>query len=258
MDSVEFVKQLDDNSVDMIVTDPPYNISQKKKIDRTHINNRALHREGKKSKVLDFDFGAWDFFETSDYLKWMEVQFVEWYRVAKDNCSVYMWCPKSEVSFLEYLLKKVGFRVRSTLVWCKKNPTPQIFKVGFMSGTEFCIFATKHEGRKHKWKVEHGQQLNYWVRGIVQGKERTIHPTQKPLDLTRHFIKLGSDEGDVIIDPFMGSGTTAVACKIMNRRYIGCDINPEYIKVAEERLVNSDDQKKYQLPEKAKQTKLII
>lgn len=105
-----------------------------------------------------------------------------------------------------------------------------------MSATEFAVFCTKHSGRKHVWKTEYGQQKNYWVRGIVQGKERTAHPTQKPLDITSLWIKLTSEENALVLDPFMGSGTTALACLQLKRNFIGFELNKDYIKIAEERL----------------------
>ena len=108
------------------MTDIPYNISQKKAIDRTRIDNRKLHRDGKK-KVLNFDYGDWDFFDSNAaFFEFINEVFVEVYRTMKDSASMYMWGPRDEVSIIEYILKDIGFHVRSTLVWCKMNPCPQI------------------------------------------------------------------------------------------------------------------------------------
>jgi len=182
------LKLIDDNTIDIVMTDIPYNISQKKKIDRSLIDNRKLRREGKK-KELNFDFGEWDFFSSNrEFFEFIKEVFTEVYRTMKDSASMYMWVPNSEVSFIEYILKDIGFHVRSTLVWCKTNPCPQIFKVGYMSSTEFCIFATKQKGAKHYWNIERGQKQSYWIKPICQGNERTEHPTQKRLDIAEDMI----------------------------------------------------------------------
>ena len=236
-DCLKILPKLPSSSVDLILTDPPYGISQKGKIiDRTKIYNKSLKRTSGK-KILNYDFGEWDHFNSvEEYLNFIEVTANLMYHIAKDNCSLFMFVPKNEVSFIEYLLEKVGWHVRNTLVWCKSNPVPQIFKVGFMSGTEFIVFATKHKGRKHKWKTKYGQQLNWFVSPIVQGKERTEHPTQKPLWLIKKFIKLTTDKDDIVLDPFLGSGTTMKACLELKRNCIGIEINPEYIEITKKRL----------------------
>lgn len=109
MDALEGLKQLPDNCIDLVITDPPYNISQRKTIDRTKINCRSIKRRGSRSKELNFNFGEWDFFESREkYLDFIKQIGKELFRVAKDNCSLFMWCPKSEVSFIEQNLQGGG------------------------------------------------------------------------------------------------------------------------------------------------------
>ena len=83
---------------------------------------------------------------------------------------------------------------------------------------------------------------NWFEYPLVQGKVRTKHPTQKPLELIQKFIEISSNKGDIVLDPFIGSGTTAVAAKMLDRNYIGIEKNPEYVKIANERI-NSVPQK---------------
>lgn len=227
------ILKLIDCKVDLILTDPPYNISQKKVINRDNINSKTLNR--KKTKHLNYNFGNWDFFTTEKYLlfikRWTDLII----KIVKESTSLYMWAPKSEVSFLEKILSE-HFKIRSTLVWCKTNPVPQIFKVGYMSSTEFCIFATKNKGRKHYWNIERGQRQSYWVKPICQGKERTSHPTQKRLDIIEDMILQSSKKDDIVIDTFAGSGTIGIACEKFNRKYILIEKEEKYCEIIKDRL----------------------
>ena len=149
-DNFQNYKRYNIPKAQLVIADIPYNISQNKKIDRSSIDNRRLRRD-KESKELNFNFGSWDFFaDNKEYFEFINHVFTLAYSKLKESGSMYMWCPKSEVSFIEYILKDIGYHVRSTLVWCKTNPCPQVFKVGYMSSTEFCIFATKTSGTKDK------------------------------------------------------------------------------------------------------------
>jgi len=229
-DCLEVMKLLPDESIDLVLTDPPYNISQNKKIDRTRINSRSLKRTGK-VKELNLNFGKWDFFESNrEYFEFIYKVCNEFTPKTKESCSLYMWAPRSEISFIEYILVEVGWHVRSTV--------PQIFKVGYMSSTEFCIFGTRMKGRKHFWNINRGQRHSYWITSICQGKERTSHPTQKKLEIVEDMIINSSQESNIVLDCFLGSGTTAVACEKLNRKWIGIEISEEYCKIAKKRLTS--------------------
>jgi DNA modification methylase len=224
------------------MTDIPYNISKRKKIDRTAIDNRALHRNGKK-KELNFNFGEWDFFSSkTEFFDFINEVFTEVYRVMKDSASFYMWAPKNEISFIEYILKDIGYHVRSTLVWCKTNPCPQIYRVGYMSSTEFCIFATKHEGAKHYWNTDRGQRQSYWITPICQGAERTPHPTQKRLDIAEDMITQSARKGELLLDCFAGSGTFAIAAHNLGLNYIAFERDEKIYKMAKERILRETSQ----------------
>lgn len=154
----------------------------------------------------------------------------------KSSASLYMWCPRSEVSFIEYILKAIGYHTRSTLVWCKTNPCPQIFKVGYMSSTEFCIFATKEKGAKHYWNIEKGQKKSYWIAPICQGNERTEHPTQKRLDIAIDMATQSAKKGDILLDMFAGSGTFLEAAYKTGLKFIGFEKDQKWFSLAQERL----------------------
>ena len=229
--ALNILPKISDNYIDMILTDPPYIISQKGlKIDRTKIENRSLRRSGKRSKELNYDFGEWDHFNSKEeFLEWTESWVKECFRLLKDTGNFVSFFSKSEISYFEDILNKYG-HVRQTIVWHKTNPVPQIFKVGFMSSVEFMSWATKQKGAKHTFNYKLGQHHNFIETPICMGKVRKRHPTQKPLKVIKWLIKYLSNKNDIILDPFIGSGTTAVACIKLNRRFIGIDLNIDMAK----------------------------
>lgn len=242
MDCREGLKLIDDNSIDIVMTDIPYNISQRKTIDRTLINNKNYIDKARQKKI-NLNFGEWDFFaDNKAFFGFIQEVFTEVYRTMKDTASMYMWVPKNEVSFIEYILKYIGYHVRSTLVWCKTNPCPQIFKVGYMSSTEFCIFATKQKGAKHYWNVERGQRQSYWIKPICQGNERTEHPTQKRLDIAEDMLLQSSQRGNVLLDCFAGSGTFAVAAHRNGLKYICFETDKDIFSMAKQRIEQESQQ----------------
>ncbi len=243
LDCRKGLEKIPDESIDILMTDIPYNISQKKKIDRSRINPRNIKRTSQASRELNFDFGKWDFFaDNKEYFEFIDDVFSAAYGKLKESASVYIWVPKSEVSFIEYILKNIGYHVRSTLVWCKTNPCPQIFKVGYMSSTEFCIFATKSKGAKHYWNKASAQKLSYWIKPICQGSERTEHPTQKRLDIAMDMITQSAQKGDLLLDLFAGSGTFLEAAYKCGLNYIGFELDEKWYKTASERLDNVKSQ----------------
>ena len=154
----------------------------------------------------------------------------------KDSASMYMWLPKSEVSFIEYILKDIGFHVRSTLVWCKTNPTPNILNIGYMHSTEFCTYATKLPGSKHYWNTKNRNVQSYWVKPICQGNERTAHPTQKRLDIAEEMIIQSCEKGGTLLDPFCGSGTFPVAARLCGLNYIAFEQDKNFYEIAKKRI----------------------
>ena len=238
---LDILKQIPDGSIDLVLTDPPYGISQKNlKIDRTSIQNRSLKRSGKRSKELNYDFGEWDHFENRDeLLSWTEQWVKECFRVLKESGNFVSFFAKDSISHFEDILSKYG-HVRQTIVWHKTNPVPQIFKVGFMSSVEFLSWATKQKGAKHTFNYQLGQHHNFIETPICMGKERTPHPTQKPIKAVQWLVEYLSNEGDIVLDPFSGAGTFAVIAKSLGRNFIGIEVNPEYCQWAEERLKKID------------------
>ena len=137
---------------------------------------------------------------------------------------------------------------RNLLVWYKTNPPPRMSKTNYLFANEYIVYAIRDKGKPGLSTFNFSTQStmhNTFISGSLQGKERlrgkdgmAIHPTQKPLTILKKLIFTSSKEGDIVLDPFMGIGSTAVACKELKRNYIGCELNPKYVEWAKKRLVS--------------------
>jgi len=228
MDCLEGMRQLPDGCVDLVVTDPPYfNQGTKPKYSR----------KGKADVVTDF--GDWDKFENDEqYLSWMKLVICEIVRVLKENGSMYIFTNDRYISYLRHFIRDVdGMTYASTLIWHKYNAPPRfIMKAGFISSKEIIMFAYKGKDPIFHKPKEFKEMLDVWVTTQTPSNERVGHPTQKPLFLIERLLEISSDETNLILDPFMGSGTTAVACKQLNRNFIGFEIEQKYVEIANKRL----------------------
>jgi len=209
------LKNISDNSVDLLLTDPPYGTNDQ--------YGKSIKR-GK--EITSFNTIDWDFELPLDYFK-------ESYRILKDDRWGVIFTDKKEITTIWNKLSEFGFSPRNTFYWIKTNkaPTP---KSNFKSSVETCIVFTKGRTNK-KWRGG-GNQNNYFMCPFVSGSEKVKHPTQKPVKLIEHLIRLFTDEGDMIIDPYMGSGTTGVAAINSQREFIGIEIDSEYFDMAKQRI----------------------
>jgi len=225
-DCLEIMKNIPDKSIDLILTDPPYNISQKNKIFRDY-------RSGQRADI-SFDYGDWDY--EFDILPVLE----ESKRILKQYGQWIIFCSEQQIGMYRKWLEKNG-HFKQIIIWEKTNPLPQFRKCGYRQATEIIMWAYKEKPTK---KEQHFNFLlqeemkNIFRFPICGGKERTKHPTQKPYKLIEELLKRHSFKGDMILDPFAGSGTTGVACHNLDRNYILIEKEPEYCKIARERIAN--------------------
>jgi DNA modification methylase len=214
LDCVEGLKRIPNKSVELLLTDPPYGIS------------RSLNCEGQKlgsTAKLNFNFGKWDKVN-NDWVK---------EALEKTNGWAIIFCAKRDIDMYWNLLEKEKFIAIDVIVWQKPDPIPLNGKTKFLNAWESAIIG-KRNGSYWGGYCTHNI-LKYQA---PKGKER-IHPTQKPLKLIQELIKLTTKEGNTVLDPFMGSGTTAVAAKSLKRKFIGFEIDKKYFKLAEDRLNNT-------------------
>ena len=207
-DSLEIMKQLPDKCIDLVLTDPPYGM-----------NYQSSWRTATKQ---------FDKIQNDNGIEWFKSFIEESYRILKDDTHIYIFCNDYAISQFREMMENVGFTIKRTLVWVKNNHTSGDLEGDYANKTEFVIFA--HKGRR---KLNGGRDTNVLMFDRVATME---HPTQKPTDMCKYLIEKSTKEGEIILDPFLGSGTTARACKDMGRNYIGIEISPEYCAIAEKRL----------------------
>jgi len=215
LDCIKGLKKLPENSIDLLIADPPYGISQ--------TLNCKGQRLGTTAK-LDFDFGDWD---VLDY-EWC----IEALTKTKGWCVIF--CAKRDIGKYWEILEKMKFVAIDAMVWQKPDPVPLNGKTKFLNAWETAVIGKKNGGQFNGYCTHN--ILKYQA---PKGKSR-IHPTQKPVGLIQEIIELTTNEGDIVLDPFMGSGTTAVASKLSNRNYIGFEIDSKYCKQARSRVKNTE------------------
>lgn len=225
----------DDGCVDLVLTDPPYMISSEVVI------TRGRNKMKFKGSDIKSAFGDWDRFDSVDaFMVWTFSWVDEAVRLLRPGGMFCCYFDRDKVNFLSrYLQSRHGFRLKGYFADCKSNPVPQARKVGWMSGWEV-IGMWQKPGGKLTYNYEWGQCANYAIRAIVGNttKEdgRRVHPTQKPIGLARNFVRYWSNKGDVVLDPFSGSGWACIAAKKEGRVFCGIDESAEYCGVARRRL----------------------
>lgn len=233
-DCLEVMKGFPDNYVDMILTDPPYKISIKgNKIVRTY-----KHYNCKRRSDIGLDFGDWDRYWKTDreYFLWTEKWFKECVRILKDGGWIYIFFDKQKTGLFDlWLAQKYEIKSRCIYVWVKTNPVPSFRKVNWNSGTEHIWVGSKGDSKLKNFLYQK-YMSNYWISPNASAWKKTNHPTEKQVKLLKHLIEVNTNEGDIVCDPFFGSGSTGVAAKELKRNYIGIELNKEYAKMAEERI----------------------
>jgi len=214
MDCIQGMKELDDKYVDLIVTDPPYNISKKN-------NFKTMGRNG-------IDFGEWDKeFDLFSYIN-------EAYRVLNKNGSFVVFNDWKNLGDISKYAENLGFVTKDMLRFIKTNPMPRNRERRYITDFECAIWFTKKGGR---W-IFNRQDKKYERPMFFGNIEKGLHPTQKNTKLIEWLIKIHSNENQLVLDAFMGSGTTAIACLNTNRNYIGFEIDETYCNLANKRIQN--------------------
>ena len=238
-DCLELLKRLEGGSVDLILTDPPYNISKlNDNRDRSKLNSPIMRRES----PLRYDFGDWDNRTREEFLEFTRSWLFECCRVLKDGGTIISFFNKEDISFLGWTAREWGVRTRTILSWHKTNPVPSFRKVNYLSACEFLWVGSKGE---KPWTFNFKKQKemhNFFETPNKSSYGKTKHPTEKPVSLIKHLIEIHSNPHDLVVDCFMGSGTTAVASKQLKRDFIGFEINEDYIRMAESRLSETASQ----------------
>ena len=237
-DCMERLKEIEDNSIDAIFADPPYFLS----------NGGISVQSGKQVCV---DKGDWDKGGTPEYIyefnrKWLELCRSK----LKDNGTIWISGTHHNIHVVMRCLQELGYKVLNTITWQKSDPPPNLSCKYFNFSTELIIWARKHVKKSHKFNYEAMKQLNggtqmtdVWKIPAVSSWEKLQgkHPTQKPLRLLYRIILASTNEGDTILDPFSGSGTTGIAANLLGRKYIGIEQDRNFCDLAQRRRVALND-----------------
>lgn len=231
-DCLKLLSSVKDGSVDLVLTDPPFNIG-------AFMQGRAYNITNMRDNF--FVDAGWDNLEEDEWLTNMEQFFQILSKKMKPKSSVIVFMSLMKVGKIIDIATKCGFYYKTTGVWHKTNPMPRNMNLHFINSLEGWIYFTF--GGKTGTFNNNGTAIHDFVECAVAAKsERSLgtHPTQKPVALMEHFVKLLSNEGDTVLDPFMGSGSTGVACKQLNRNFIGIEVNDTYFNLAQSRCRSAE------------------
>jgi DNA modification methylase len=256
IDGLEYLLTIQNNSIDLIITDPPYIISRETGMN-THYNNVKENKENNiefmkteeewaiykvendllddnkkenymkhgtiygKKYCVKTDYGEWDSKFTMEKL---EEFIAEYYKKLKNGGTLIIFFDLWKISYLKEIMEKHKFKQIRYIEWIKTNPQPLNSSTNYLTNCrEIALLGIKGSKPTFNSKYDNGIYMF-----PLQGGKNRFHPTQKSLALFEELIKKHSNENDIILDTFLGSGTTAIACKNTKRQFKGCEVSTEY------------------------------
>lgn len=217
-DCLQLMKSIPDNSIDLIVTDPPY---------RCISGGKPQKRTGLPSGMLSMNDGKIFKHNSISPEEWMP----ELYRVLKENTHCYIMVNTLNLEKYLRVCRECGFGLHSVLCWKKNNATPSRW---YMKNCEFTLFLRKGRAKPIK---NVGSKMIHEFDNIIGNKQ---HPTEKPTALMEYYIMNSSNVNDTVLDPFMGAGSTGVACVNTARSFIGMELDEAYFQTAEARIKQAE------------------
>jgi modification methylase len=239
-DCLEELKKLPDRSVDLVFADPPYNLQ---------LGGDLLRPDNSKVDAVDDDWDRFESFETYDTFTkaWMK----ECKRVLKDDGALWVIGSYHNIFRVGSVLQDLGFWILNDIVWRKSNPMPNFKGTRFTNAHETLIWAAKSRGGRRytfnydamKMANDELQMRSDWTLPLCTGEERLkdetgtkAHPTQKPEALLHRVIMASTKPGDIVLDPFFGTGTTGAVARRLGRKFIGIEREASYAKIAKARI----------------------
>ena len=211
-DCLEVMGGIKDKSVDLIVTDPPY------------LMDYQSNRRKKEDRFDKIKNDKRNYMLIQDYLE-------ECHRIMKDNTAIYCFCSWHNIDFFKREFEK-HFKLKNIIVWNKNNHGTGDLKGSYAPKHEFILFG--HKGRT----LLREKRIADVIDCPKISSNKLTHPTEKPQDLLEIFIKQSSDEGSIIFDGFMGTGSCGIVAKKLNRNFIGIELDENYFNIAKNRLEN--------------------
>lgn len=239
-DAMQALQSLPDNSVDVVWTDPPYFLS----------NDGISCQAG---KMVSVNKGGWDKSQGLELDHEFNRQWIaECRRVLKPTGTIWVSGTHHVYFSVGMALMEQGFRILNDIIWEKPNPPPNLGCRCFTHSTEVLLWASKApKGSRDKYTFNYadmvaengGKQMKNVWRMTAPGKDEKAlgkHPTQKPISLVARSLRASTQPGDIVLDPFMGSGTTGVAATMLGRRFIGIERDEAYVDLARARLAEAE------------------
>jgi modification methylase len=263
-DCIAEMANLPDKSVDMIFADPPYNLQ---------LGGDLFRPEGSRVDAVDDEWDKFDSLAAYDDFtrEWLE----QARRVLKDDGTIWVIGSYHNIYRVGALLQDAEFWILNDIVWRKSNPMPNFRGTRFTNAHETLLWCVKDEKARYTFNYRAMKALNDdlqmrsdWFLPICSGGERVkgadgskAHPTQKPEALLYRILLACTKPGDVVLDPFFGTGTTGAVARRLGRRWIGIEREPTYVKVARERIASTlplDESAMQTVPDKREQPRVAF
>jgi len=228
-DSREVLSLIPHKSIGLVLTDPPYELDWRQSIDFKGRKNMYHHQE---------DTQLWD----KDVRKLYQWLFPICDSLVVEVGSILIFTRSEYITWAVEEAKSNHFDNKATMVWHKPNPMPQVRKKNYLSSIEHILWVTRYseDGVKYTFNfLTQNEMHNYFEIPLCGGDERTEHPTQKPEELIKKLLTIHSNIDDIVLDPFLGSGTTAYCSKVLGRKCIGIETEEKYCDFAVKRLRQS-------------------
>ncbi|AIM15134.1 Type II DNA methyltransferase M3.BstXII [Bacillus sp. X1(2014)] len=232
-DCIEIMKKFKENSIDLVFADPPYFLS----------NGGISCKSG---KIVCVDKGEWDKESNKNkIIEFTEKWILESKRVLKSNGTIWITGTFHNIFYIGMTLQKYSFKILNMVSWIKEDPPPNLTKRMLTHSVEFIIWAKRGPTSKQCFnydilkKMNNGKEMtDAWIMPHVPYSEKSFgyHPTQKPIHLLERIILCSTKENDIVLDPFSGSGTTAVAAIKNNRRFICIEKDKKYYNLSKNRI----------------------
>ena len=227
-EALKNLKKLDDQTIDLIITDPPYNLGLFMKNRKTNLSAmRKNHFSGKN----------WDMLGEEVWLENIDLIFKEFSRVLKKKGAIILFIAIIKLERIIKLAEKNNFYYKTTGIWHKKNPMPRNLNLHFINSTESWLYFINN-GKTGTFN-NNGKAIHDFFESSNTStleKENGKHPTQKPTKLITFLLEILSNPSDIVLDPFMGSGSTGVSCIKSKRSFIGIELEKNYFEIAKKRI----------------------
>lgn len=252
-EAIENMKNIPDSTIDLIIADPPYNLSQGSEI-KWESGSNLPGFGGSWKKVIE----SWDNMPLNDYISFTKAWLKEAKRILKPTGSIWVFGTYHNIGIINLMFQTLGIEIINEVVWYKRNAFPNLAGRRLTASHETLLWGHAGSDKKREYFFDYAGSKSFYDPSDLMkaaGKQmRTVwdipnnkardelkygkHPTQKPLSVCKRIISIASKPGDLVLSPFSGAGSECVAAKELGRHYLGIELEEEYVKISETRLNN--------------------